>query len=89
MLTDAMRVIFRNIVRVESNDEEFQKKRALVVIFGDLLELSRVYPMNAEGNWVKFAANSRIEELLSNEKVVSGLEDWLKLKKRFVNGQIE
>ena len=89
LLTTALKILFKNIVKIESNFSEFEKKRILVIIFEELMELSRLYQLNLEDDWDAFVQKTSLDTLIEREACRVERADWVRIKEKFLNGKID
>jgi hypothetical protein len=54
LLANVMKIIYQNIAKIEGQNDEFFRKKGLVFILEELIQLSRLYILERENNWEHF-----------------------------------
>lgn len=67
-LTYALKLLYQNVAKIELNHEELNRKKALVFIVEDLIDLSRLYLLEREENWEKFHLKANIAVVLETSR---------------------
>lgn len=64
LLCFMLRVLSQNIMRLETSEEEFERKKSLVTIVQDILSLYHLYIIERTHDWTTFHQHSGIQHAL-------------------------